>query len=79
MGSGGVAIAALPTVICLKVPFSDSLGGGKTGITTRPEIVSIPQIPENASVASITFRNKLHGWKSYRMEIKLEYTQKRTV
>lgn len=30
MGSGGVAIAALPTVICLKVPFSDGLGGGKT-------------------------------------------------
>ena len=27
MGSGGVAIAALPTVICLKVPFSDDLGG----------------------------------------------------
>ena len=29
MGSGGVAIAALPTVICLKVPFSDGLGGKK--------------------------------------------------
>ena len=29
MGSGGVAIAALPTVICLKVPFSDGLGGRK--------------------------------------------------
>ena len=29
MGSGGVAIAALPTVICLKVPFSDGLGGEK--------------------------------------------------
>ena len=28
MGSGGVAIAALPTVICLKVPFSDGLEGG---------------------------------------------------
>ena len=28
MGSGGVAIAALPTVICLKVPFSDGLGVG---------------------------------------------------
>ena len=28
MGSGGVAIAALPTVICLKVSFSDGLGGG---------------------------------------------------
>ena len=27
MGSGGVAIAALPTVICLKVLFSDGLGG----------------------------------------------------
>ena len=27
MGSGGVAIAALPTVICLKVPSSDGLGG----------------------------------------------------
>ena len=31
MGSGGVAIAALPTVICLKVPFSDGLGGGAGG------------------------------------------------
>ena len=29
MGSGGVAIAALPTVTCLKVPFSDGLGGEK--------------------------------------------------
>ena len=28
MGSGGVAIAALPAVTCLKVPFSDGLGGG---------------------------------------------------
>ena len=32
MGSGGVAIAALPTVICLKVPFSDGLGGGKSQV-----------------------------------------------
>ena len=29
MGSGGVAIAALPTVICFKVTFSDGLGGVK--------------------------------------------------
>ena len=34
MGSGGVAIAALPTVICLKVPFSDGLGGGKYVMAT---------------------------------------------
>ena len=27
MGSGEVAIAALPTVICLEVPFSDGLEG----------------------------------------------------
>ncbi len=33
MGSGGVAIAALPTVICLKVPFSDGLGGVFHGST----------------------------------------------
>ena len=33
MGSGGVAIAALPTVICLKVPFSDSLGEGGVALT----------------------------------------------
>ena len=28
MGLGGAVIAALSTVICLKVPFSDGLGGG---------------------------------------------------
>ena len=33
MGSGGVAIAALPTVIYLEVPFSDGLGGGWTRTT----------------------------------------------
>ena len=35
MGSGGVAIAALPTVICLKVPFSDGLGGYYTSSPTH--------------------------------------------
>ena len=37
MGSGGVAIAALPTVICLKVSFSDGLGGGKISELRRFE------------------------------------------
>ena len=32
MGSGGVAIAALPTVIYLEVPFSDGLGGADRGL-----------------------------------------------
>ena len=46
MGSGGVAIAALPTVICLKVPFSDSLGGGKINFSKLllfcKKIVTLP-------------------------------------
>ena len=46
--------------------------GGNTKIAIQPEEVSIHPIPENASVASITFRNKHRGWKSYRMEIKIE-------
>lgn len=46
-------------------------GGGKTKIAIQPEMVSIPQIPDNASVASITFRNKYKGWKSYRLKIKI--------
>ena len=37
MGSGGVAIAALPTVIYLEVPFSDGLwGGGVIAVVTVP-------------------------------------------
>ena len=46
--------------------------GGKTKVANHAEIVSIPQIPENASVTAITFRNKQQGWKSYRMEIKIK-------
>lgn len=37
MGSGGVAIAALPTVICLKVPFSDGLGGYQQDRDTKSQ------------------------------------------
>ena len=29
MGLGGVAIAILPSIICLKLTFSDGLGRGK--------------------------------------------------
>ena len=47
-------------------------GGGKTKITNQLEMVSIPPMPENASAASITFRNKHLDWKSYRMEIKIK-------
>ena len=46
MGSGGVAIAAQPTVICLKVPFSDSLGGGALGVTkVKSELNKATGIP----------------------------------
>ena len=45
MGSGGVAIAALPTVICLEVPFSDGLGGGKKGlIFSRQSVLYVSSI-----------------------------------
>lgn len=47
-------------------------GGGKTEIATQPEIISLPPMPENASIAFITFRNKHKGWKSYRIEIKIK-------
>lgn len=49
-----------------------AIGGGKTKIAIQPKEVSIHPIPDNASITSITFRNKHHGWKSYRMEIRLE-------
>lgn len=29
MGLGGVAIVILPSIMCLKLTFSDGLGGGK--------------------------------------------------
>lgn len=41
MGSGGVAIAALPTVICLKVPFSDGLGGGSSIVCHACSLASV--------------------------------------
>ena len=40
MGSGGVAIAALPTVICFKVTFSDGLGGHRQMNWTDNPIIS---------------------------------------
>ena len=45
MGSGGVAIAALPTVICLKVPFSDSLGGALGVTKVKSELNKATGIP----------------------------------
>lgn len=55
MGSGGVAIAALPTVICLKVPFSDGLGGVKIGdnVTIAPNAVVVKDVPDNTVVGGI--------------------------
>ena len=41
MGSGGVAIAALPTVICLKVSFSDGLGGKSKTRQSNIELLRI--------------------------------------
>ena len=35
MGLGGVAIAILPSIICLKLTFSDGLGGVFTQVTAQ--------------------------------------------
>lgn len=58
MGSGGVAIAALPTVICLKVSFSDGLGGalilGVSNIWSNDkglsDLMALSKIPDNVVV-----------------------------
>ena len=65
MGSGGVAIAALPTVICLEVPFSDGLGGGNDEIMNHASCISDSVWEEKASVG--------HCWVSdrYNMNYKL--------
>ena len=59
MGSGGVAIAALPTVICLKVPFSDGLGGVMLfSLTSQLEkyiLISIDKCPTREHYISSTF------------------------
>ena len=57
MGSGGVAIAALPTVICLKVPFSDGLGGAfsKVDLPYIKRIVSANENPDRIQWYVSTF------------------------
>ena len=56
----------------IKRMIKSVIGGGKTKSIKHPELISIPPISENTSVASITFRNKQQGWKSYRIEIKMK-------
>ena len=62
MGSGGVAIAALPTVICLKVPFSDGLGGYYCFVNvTRPpssSLSSLEQLTTVNPIKRITYKDK---------------------
>ena len=74
MGSGGVAIAALPTVICLKVPFSDGLGGVKVGDGTfvlDPKKIQIDiSRPELLEIGENVFLHRgtiilTHDWASW--------------
>lgn len=48
------------------------MGGGKTNERITLSASDIPTCPSDAKILSITFRNKLHGWKSYRMDINIE-------
>ena len=45
MGSGEVAIVALSTMISLKVPFSDGLGGGCTCLRSALPLVRARSAP----------------------------------
>ena len=60
MGSGGVAIAALPTVICLKVPFSDGLGGVEAKHSFSPELSTFAAVlQESIQVCLIDIQGKI--------------------
>ena len=43
MGLGGVAIAILPSIICLKLTFSDGLGGKSQTMRAESPMFSIAQ------------------------------------
>lgn len=60
MGSGGVAIAALPTVTCLKVPFSDGLGGegGRHGVWRQSRTVD--EVGGMLMISLVVMKGK--GW-----------------
>ena len=58
MGSGGVAIAALPTVICLKVSFSDGLGGGNKKV-----LQNVARFTENKDICSYKTKVNLQKTK----------------
>ena len=38
MGLGGVAIVILPSIMCLKLTFSDGLGGSCLSCTNKAEV-----------------------------------------
>ena len=74
MGSGGVAIAALPTVICFKVPFSDGLGGGErliNHVTAKHEKLT----KKNGYV---TKKQESYQIEHIKIEIRLSYLYLRT-
>lgn len=55
------------------------IGGGKYNLAHQtlpcPQISQpdfVPSMPQGSKISAITFRNKLYGWKSYRMEIILK-------
>ena len=52
MGLGGVAIAILPSIICLKLTFSDGLGGGKT-VTADGFSAVAAMVPTGIAVRAI--------------------------
>ena len=49
------------------------MGGGNNEPQRTPIADKLPSVSSNATVSSITFRNKLNGRKAYRIEIKISH------
>lgn len=63
----------------IKRALKKIIGGGKDNLNRQPlsttqisQSYSIPSLPLNTKISDITFRNKQNGWKSYRMEIRID-------
>ena len=65
MGSGGVAIAALPTVTCLKVPFSDGLGGATSQQLNNKPTKSRYCLPDSHHYLLYQSRDFVPGYSRY--------------
>ena len=61
MGLGGVAIVILPSIMCLKLTFSDGLGGGGSNNFTFPSFLHWEKSPCVNCTTSIEISSLYYG------------------